>query len=30
MGSFKTELISNDSGELFPDNALSSFVNFLP
>ena len=24
------ELVSNASGELFPDNTLSSFTNFLP
>ena len=24
------ELVSNGSGELFPDNTLSSFTNFLP
>ena len=30
MDSFTTELLSNASGELFPDNTLSSFTNFLP
>ena len=30
MGSFTIELVSNASGELFPDNTLSSFTNFLP
>ena len=30
MDSFTIELVSNASGELFPDNALSSFTNFLP
>ena len=30
MDSFTIELISNASGELFPDNTLSSFTNFLP
>ena len=30
MDSFTMELISNASGELFPDNTLSSFTNFLP
>ena len=30
MDSFTMELVSNASGELFPDNALSSFRNFLP
>ena len=30
MESFTTELVPNASGELFPDNTLSSFTNFLP
>ena len=30
MDSFTIELVSNASGELFPDNALSSFTNFSP
>ena len=30
MESFTIELVSNASGELFPDNTLSSFTNFLP
>ena len=30
MDSFLIELVSNASGELFPDNTLSSFTNFLP
>ena len=30
MASFTIELISNDSGELFPVNTLSSLSNFLP
>ena len=30
MDSFTIELVSNASGELFPDNTLSSFTNFLP
>ena len=30
MDSFKIELVSNASGELFPNNTLSSFTNFLP
>ena len=30
MDSFSKELVSNASGELFPDNTLSSFTNFLP
>ena len=30
MDSFTIELISNASGELFPDKTLSSFTNFLP
>ena len=30
MESFTIELVSNASGELFPDNTLSSFRNFLP
>ena len=29
MDSFTIELVSNASGELFPDNTLSSFTNFL-
>ena len=29
MDSFTKELVSNASGELFPDNTLSSFTNFL-
>ena len=29
MDSFSIELVSNASGELFPDNRLSSFTNFL-
>ena len=28
MDSFTLELVSNASGELFPDNTLSSFPNF--
>ena len=28
MDSFTVELVSNASGELFPDNKLSSFTNF--
>ena len=30
MNSFSIELVSNASGELFPDNTLSSFTNFSP
>ena len=30
MDSFTMELVSNASGELFPDNTLSSSTNFLP
>ena len=30
MDSFIIELVSNDSGEFFPDKTLSSFANFLP
>ena len=30
MGSFTTELVSNASSQLFPNNTLSSFTNFLP
>ena len=30
MESFTIELVSNASGELFPDNTLSYFTNFLP
>ena len=30
MDSFTIELVSNASGELFPDNTLSSFTDFLP
>ena len=30
MDSFTIELVSNASFELFPDNTLSSFTNFLP
>ena len=30
MDSFTIELIATASGELFPDNTLSSFTNFLP
>ena len=30
MNSFTIELVSNASGELFPNNTLSSFTNFLP
>ena len=30
MDSFTIKLVSNASGELFPDNTLSSFTNFLP
>ena len=30
MDSFTIELVSNASGELFQDNTLSSFTNFLP
>ena len=30
MDSFTIELVSNAPGELFPDNTLSSFANFLP
>ena len=30
MDSFTKELVSNASGELFPDNILSSFTNFSP
>ena len=30
MDSLTIELVFNASGELFPDNTLSSFKNFLP
>ena len=30
MDSFRIELVSNASAELFPNNTLSSFTNFLP
>ena len=30
MDSFTIELVSNASAEMFPDNTLSSFTNFLP
>ena len=30
MDTFTIELVSNASGELFPDNTFSSFTNFLP
>ena len=30
MESFRLELVSNASAQPFPDNALSSFTNFLP
>ena len=30
MDSFTIELVSEASGELFPDNTLGSFTNFLP
>ena len=30
MDSFTKKLVSNASGELIPDNTLSSFTNFLP
>ena len=30
MDSFTIELVSNASGEVFPDNTLSSFTNILP
>ena len=30
MDSFPIMLVSNASGELFPNNTLSSFTNFLP
>ena len=30
MASLTIELVSNASGELFPDNTLSSLTNFLP
>ena len=30
MDSFTVEVVSNASGELFPDNTRSSFTNFLP
>ena len=30
MESFTIELVSNASAQLFPDNTLSSFINFLP
>ena len=29
MDSFTVDLVSNASGELFPYNALNSFINFL-
>ena len=30
MNSFAIDLVSNASGELFPNNTLSSFTKFLP
>ena len=30
MDLFTIELVSNASAELFPDNTLSNFTNFLP
>ena len=30
MASFTVKLVSNTTGELFPNNTLSSFTNFLP
>ena len=30
MDSLTIELVFNASGELFPDNTISSFTNFLP
>ena len=30
MESFTIELVSSASAQLFPDNTLSSFINFLP
>ena len=30
MDSFTIELVSNASSQLFPNNTLSSFTNFLP
>ena len=30
MDSFTIELVFNASGDMFPDNTLSSFTNFLP
>ena len=30
MESFTIKLVSNASAQLFPDNTLSSFTNFLP
>ena len=30
MESFTIELVSNSSGEVFPDNTLSFFTSFLP
>ena len=30
MDSFTIELVFSASGELFPNNALNSFTNFLP
>ena len=30
MDSFTLELVSNASGELFPNNTISSITNFLP
>ena len=30
MGSFKIELVSNASAELYPNETLSSFTNFRP
>ena len=30
MESFTEDLVSNASAQLFPDNTLSSFTNFLP
>ena len=30
MDSFTIELVSNAYGEIFPDNTISSFTNFLP
>ena len=30
MDSFTIELVSNASSQLFPNNTLNSFTNFLP